>query len=79
MIEIVCLYFYAGFSIAVGTAAGPRGRSQGAWLLLALLLSPIMAAAFLFALPRKDTVTDEPVEESPELRERVSRWSRALP
>ncbi len=71
---MIVFLFWIGFSIAVGTAAGPRGRSQGAWLLLSLAISPVLAACFLFALPPlKPAPVDDPLE-SPELRERFKRW-----
>ena len=39
------------FSIVVGAAAGARGRSGFAWVLLSLLISPLVAAIILAILP----------------------------
>jgi hypothetical protein len=51
---------WVGFSIAVAVWAGKRGRSAGGWLVLALVLSPLLAAAFL-ALA--DDLSDEAQEK----------------
>jgi hypothetical protein len=39
------------FSIVVGAAAGARGRSGFAWVLLSLLISPLVAAIILAIAP----------------------------
>ncbi len=39
------------FSIVVGAAAGARGRSGFAWVLLSLLISPLVAVIVLAILP----------------------------
>lgn len=42
------LFFgWVALSVAVAVWAGKKGRSVGGWLLLALLLSPLIAAVFL--------------------------------
>lgn len=44
-------FFWIGFAIVVGVAAGGRGRSGVGWFLLALLVSPLLAGLLLLALP----------------------------
>ena len=44
--------FWLGFSIVVGVAANTRGRDGGAWCLLAIIISPLLAGLFVLALPR---------------------------
>jgi hypothetical protein len=52
---MIILFFWIGFSVAVGIAANTRnGRGGFGWFVVALIISPILAAAFLFALPKGD-------------------------
>jgi hypothetical protein len=45
-------------SILVATAANARGRSAGAFLLMSLILSPVIAGAYLMMLPMKPRTVD---------------------
>jgi hypothetical protein len=47
--------FWVGLSIVVAVAAKNRGRSTVAWLLLALVISPLLAGLLLLALPKAGT------------------------
>lgn len=47
-------FFYFGFACVCGALANTRGRNGFGWFVLALLISPILAAAFLLALPKRD-------------------------
>jgi hypothetical protein len=48
IIVVVC---WLVFAIVVGSAAGGRGRSGIGWLVLALILSPLIAGLLLAILP----------------------------
>ncbi len=48
------LFSWVMLSMVVGIAADSRGRNP-AWLLLALVISPLLAALLLFALPNLQT------------------------
>jgi hypothetical protein len=44
--------FWIGFAVIVGVAANTRGRAGLGWLLLAVVISPLLAGLLLIALPR---------------------------
>jgi hypothetical protein len=48
---LVIGYFWLALSGAVAVAARWRRRSEGVWFIASLLASPIVAAAYLFAMP----------------------------
>jgi hypothetical protein len=48
---LVYVYFWLAFSGAVAVAAGGRQRNVAVWFIVALLTTPIVAAAYLFAMP----------------------------
>ena len=48
---VVEAYFWLTLSGAVAVAAGNRGRAKGEWFVFSVLTSPIVAAAYLFAMP----------------------------
>jgi hypothetical protein len=45
------LFVWLGFAIVVGIAAAHRGRSGAGWLLLAVVISPLIAGLLVLALP----------------------------
>jgi hypothetical protein len=45
------LFIWLGFAIVVGIAAAHRGRNGAAWLLLAVVTSPLIAGLLLLVLP----------------------------
>ena len=45
-------FFYFGFTCVCAVLANTRGRNGAGWFVLALLISPILAGAFLLALPK---------------------------
>jgi hypothetical protein len=52
--------FWLGLAIIVGVGANTRGRNGPGWFLLALIISPLLAALLLLALPKK---LERPEEE----------------
>jgi hypothetical protein len=53
-------FFYFGFACVCGVLANTRGRNGFGWFVLALLMSPILAGAFLLALPKGEGVAPGP-------------------
>jgi len=53
-------FFYFGFACVCGVLANTRGRNGFGWFGLALLISPILAGAFLLALPKREGVALRP-------------------
>lgn len=45
------LFFWFVLSVAVGLAAGKRGRGSGTWFVVCLLISPVLGALILWSLP----------------------------
>lgn len=56
------LFLIIIFSFAVATAANSRNRSFFGWLLIAFLISPILAAILLFILPKAKGAIEEECE-----------------
>lgn len=50
---LTVLVFWLIFAIVVGIIAGSRGRSAIGWVLLALLISPLIACLLVLALPTR--------------------------
>jgi hypothetical protein len=48
------LFVWLGLAIVVGIAAAHRGRNGARWLLLAVLLTPLIAGLLVLALPDPD-------------------------
>ena len=48
---MLILILWLAFAVLVGTAANARGRSGLGWLVLAVLLSPLVAGVILALLP----------------------------
>jgi hypothetical protein len=67
---LVYVYFWVAFSGAVAVAAYGRERSATAWFFVSLIASPIVAAAYLFAM------LSGPVETLPLWKRRVPAVSR---
>jgi hypothetical protein len=53
---MIIAFFYFGFACVCGVLANTRGRNGVGWFALALLISPILAGAFLLALPKREGV-----------------------
>jgi hypothetical protein len=49
-------YLWVGFTVVVGLLANRYGRSWVSWCVLSLLVSPLLALAFLLAVGRRDPV-----------------------
>lgn len=49
--EIV--FFWIVFAVIVGVGANTRGRDPVGWVLLAIVISPVLAGLLLLALPRR--------------------------
>ena len=52
---------WLGLAIVVGVAANARGRSGPAWLLLAVIISPLLAGLLVLALPRPGPLHKEEI------------------
>jgi hypothetical protein len=48
----VLIFFWLALAVIVGVAANTRGRSSAVWVLLAIVISPLIAGLLLLALPR---------------------------
>lgn len=48
------LFLWITLSIIVGVAANTRSRAAGAWFLLSMIISPLLAGLLLLALPKRD-------------------------
>ena len=59
------VFFWIGFSIAVGAAASSRGRTGIGWFLLALIFSPILMLVLVLVIPRKNGASVTIVEGPP--------------
>jgi len=46
--------FWLALAVIVAVAANTRGRSSAVWVLLAIVISPLLAGLLLLALPRLD-------------------------
>jgi len=78
---MMIVFFYLGFACACGVLANTRGRNGFGWLVLAILISPILAAAFLLALPKREGVvapTPTPVTASGPITPRTMGILRTL-
>ena len=49
------LLFWIGGAILVGMLASKRGRSGGAWFVLSLIFSPLLAGLFVLVLGMADS------------------------
>jgi len=47
----VLIFFWLALAVIVGVAANTRGRSSAVWVLLAIVISPLIAGLLLLALP----------------------------
>ena len=52
---------WLGLAIVVGVAANTRGRSGPAWLLLAVIISPLLAGLLVLALPHPGPLHKEEI------------------
>lgn len=50
----VLIFIWLALAVIVGVAANTKGRSGAVWVLLALVISPLIAGLLLLALPRLD-------------------------
>ena len=50
----VLIFFWLALAVIVGVAANTRGRSSALWVLLAIVISPLIAGLLLLALPGLD-------------------------
>jgi hypothetical protein len=50
--------FWIGLAIIVGVGANTRGRNGPGWGLLAVVISPLLAGFLLFAMPRRQSLSD---------------------
>lgn len=48
----VLIFIWLALAVIVGVAANTRGRSSAVWVLLAIVISPLIAGLLLLALPR---------------------------
>lgn len=51
--------FWVAASVVIGIAGASRGRSGVGWFLIALLISPLLAAVLVFALERRGVADTE--------------------
>ena len=58
MLELIAGWI--AFAAVVGVGARTRGREGFGWFLLAIVISPLLAGAFLLASPRKDQKEKDP-------------------
>jgi NADH:ubiquinone oxidoreductase subunit 6 (subunit J) len=65
---MIIAFFYFGFACACGVLANTRRRNGFGWFVLALLISPILAAAFLLALPKLDAEPPPPRPTAEQIR-----------
>jgi hypothetical protein len=61
-------FFYFGFACVCAVLANTRGRNGAGWLVLALLISPILAGAFLLALPKLNAEPRPPRPTAEQIR-----------
>ena len=52
--ELILIVFWLILAVVVGAAAHARGRDGGAWFVLAIVISPLIAVLMLLAFPVKD-------------------------
>src|SRR5262249_4621818 len=65
---------WLGFAIIVGVAANTRGRNFAGWVVLAIIISPLLAGLLLLALPRGEKqVQSRREQEQQDRREGVFR------
>jgi hypothetical protein len=68
--ELVVSYllFYLGFVALVTIFAGKRGRNRFAWFLLAIVISPLLAGLFLWAVgpAQRETITTVVTRQRPD-------------
>jgi biotin transporter BioY len=69
------LILWVTVSIVVGVAAARRGRSFGGWLILALLISPILALLLLIAFP---AIREEAAYDDEALRRNIAAGRRLV-
>jgi YD repeat-containing protein len=69
------LFVWIGLSVVVAVAANSRGRNQGGWLLLSLVISPLIAGLLLFALPKLEKQMRD-LRKCPACAEWVKREAR---
>ena len=50
----ILIVFWLILAVVVGAAANARGRDGGAWFILAILISPLIAVLMLLAFPVKE-------------------------
>lgn len=58
------IFFWIVFALVVGVLAAGRGRKGFGWTILACLISPPLAAAFLFATADRSPHAREPVAQT---------------
>lgn len=64
-------------AVACGWWAAKRGRSWGAWLVMALLVSPIVAGMVLMVLPARAGAEAEALSQAERCRQCDPRGERA--
>ncbi len=63
---LVAFYFWIALSGAIAVAAAARGRSSAAWFFISLIGSPLVAWAFLFAMPPQRNAAQQKVSADPD-------------
>lgn len=69
------LLFYIGGVVVVGILASKRNRSVGMWVLLAIVISPLLAGLIVLALGEAEP--ERPVEYL--TKEQAARWGEREP